>query len=183
MKTLKAIAILLAAIFTILMLLHLVRQDDTPFPDKSKPEVLKIHFGTEQKFVADNSLSGESRVTTSVAPKFAGWIEKLYVTGEGVEVRRGDPLFEIYSPELYRAETDYVVALQNQSDERQNASLVKLRNLGLSEDEILVLGTQKAPKWIHIIRAPCDGVVLKKKVETGQMVTAGECVYEIQTAK
>ncbi|MCS7338566.1 MAG: efflux RND transporter periplasmic adaptor subunit, partial [Verrucomicrobiae bacterium] len=39
-----------------------------------------------------------------VTTKFKGWIEKLHVAATGQQVRRGDPLFEIYSPELYSAQ-------------------------------------------------------------------------------
>ena len=39
-----------------------------------------------------------------VTTKFKGWVEKLYVNATGQLVMRGDPLFEIYSPELYSAQ-------------------------------------------------------------------------------
>lgn len=46
-----------------------------------------------------------------VTTKFKGWIEKLYVDATGMLVRKGDPLFEIYSPVLYSAQTEYLIAL------------------------------------------------------------------------
>ena len=46
-----------------------------------------------------------------VTTKFKGWIEKLYVDATGQQVHRGDPLFEIYSPELYSAQVEYLLAL------------------------------------------------------------------------
>ena len=46
-----------------------------------------------------------------VTTKFKGWIEKLYVDATGKQVQQGDPLFEIYSPELYSAQTEYLLAL------------------------------------------------------------------------
>ena len=39
-----------------------------------------------------------------VTTKFRGWIEKLYVDSTGKEVHKGEPLFDIYSPELYSAQ-------------------------------------------------------------------------------
>ena len=47
-----------------------------------------------------------------VTTKFKGWIEKLYVDATGQQVHRGEPLFEIYSPELYSAQTEYLLALE-----------------------------------------------------------------------
>ena len=46
-----------------------------------------------------------------VTTKFRGWIEKLYVDSTGKQVRKGEPLFDIYSPELYSAQNEYVLAL------------------------------------------------------------------------
>ena len=47
-----------------------------------------------------------------VTTKFKGWIEKLYVNATGQLVMRGDPLFEIYSPELYSAQVEYLLAAE-----------------------------------------------------------------------
>ena len=46
-----------------------------------------------------------------VTTKFKGWIEKLDVDATGELVHRGEPLFEIYSPELYSAEAEYLRGL------------------------------------------------------------------------
>src|SRR5689334_21028757 len=46
-----------------------------------------------------------------VTTKFKGWIQKLYVDYTGQQVHRGDALFEVYSPELYSAQTEYMLAL------------------------------------------------------------------------
>ncbi len=45
--------------------------------------------------------------------KFDGWLEKLYVNSTGRAVRRGEPLFDIYSPELVSAEQEYLIAVKS----------------------------------------------------------------------
>ena len=50
-----------------------------------------------------------------VTTKYKGWIEKLYVDATGALVNPGDPLFEIYSPELYSAQTEFLAALSAES--------------------------------------------------------------------
>ena len=50
-----------------------------------------------------------------VTMKFKGWITKLYVNATGQQVHKGDPLFEIYSPDLYSAQTEYLLALERSS--------------------------------------------------------------------
>jgi Cu(I)/Ag(I) efflux system membrane fusion protein/cobalt-zinc-cadmium efflux system membrane fusion protein len=47
--------------------------------------------------------------------KFSGWIEKLYVAETGEPVRKGDPLFEIYSPDLVATQEEYILAYNNQN--------------------------------------------------------------------
>jgi hypothetical protein len=49
------------------------------------------------------SIDRDETALADVTTKFMGWIEKLYVDSTGEQVHRGDPLFEIYSPELYSA--------------------------------------------------------------------------------
>ena len=50
----------------------------------------------------------------SVNIKFNGWIETLYVDFVGEQVEKGQPLFDIYSPDLLTAQQEYLLALQQQ---------------------------------------------------------------------
>ena len=45
--------------------------------------------------------------------KFSGWIEKLYVDETGQQVRRGEPILEIYSPDLVATQEEYLLAVRN----------------------------------------------------------------------
>ena len=58
----------------------------------------------------------------AVNTKFDGWVEKLFVDFVGDQVEAGQPLFEIYSPELYAAQREYVLALERQNKSSQLAS-------------------------------------------------------------
>jgi Cu(I)/Ag(I) efflux system membrane fusion protein/cobalt-zinc-cadmium efflux system membrane fusion protein len=49
----------------------------------------------------------------SINSKIDGWIEKLYVNQSGQMVRKGQPLLEIYSPELVAAQQEYLLAIDN----------------------------------------------------------------------
>jgi X-X-X-Leu-X-X-Gly heptad repeat protein len=93
----------------------------------------------------------ERRVHT-VSAKFEGWIERLHVNATGQPVGRGQPLFEVYSPELVSAQREYTVAakgvaaLKDASAEMQSgmkqladASLARLRNWDISEEQIKAL--------------------------------------------
>mgnify|MGYP001474763928 CR=1 FL=1 len=113
-----------------------------------------------------------------VTTKVKGWIEKLYVDTTGQQVHRGDPLFEVYSPELYSAQSEFVLALDS-SDALKEAALNKLRFYDVTEAQIAELkATRKVQKTLRVV-APRDGVVVEKNAVQGQMVDAGMRLYRL----
>jgi len=87
-----------------------------------------------------------------VSTKFRGWVEKLYVDSTGKQMHRGDPLFEIYSPELFLAQTEYLLTLGSPTNQdsvasqlRKTAAMTKLRYWDISEDQIAELERTRNP--------------------------------------
>jgi len=118
-----------------------------------------------------------------VTTKFKGWIEKLDVDATGQLVHRGEPLFEIYSPELYSAEAEYLSVLGTNSDASatvlREAALGKLKFFDISDGQIADLEkTRESRKTLQIL-APMDGFVIGKEVVQGQMVEAGTKLYRL----
>jgi hypothetical protein len=68
-----------------------------------------------------NVVFDETRLTT-VTPKFSGFVERLYVDFTGQAVRRGQPLLEIYSPELVAAQEELLSALRMERQLREGAT-------------------------------------------------------------
>src|SRR3989442_8447818 len=64
-----------------------------------------------------------------VTTKFKGWIEKLYVDATGRQVHSNEPLFEIYSPELISAQTEYLLAL-NQAAGTPGSESLRVTEIG-----------------------------------------------------
>ena len=62
-----------------------------------------------------------------VTTKFKGWIEKLDVDATGQLVHRGEPLFEIYSPELYSAEAEYLAVAEFHERFRRGGACARRR--------------------------------------------------------
>ncbi|MBU6400695.1 MAG: efflux RND transporter periplasmic adaptor subunit [Verrucomicrobia bacterium] len=120
-----------------------------------------------------------------VTTKFKGWIEKLYVNATGDLVMRGDPLFEIYSPELYSAEVEYLLALgsatrgDSGSEGLRTSALTKLKYFDISDEQIGELEKTRQPRKTLRILAPQAGFVIQKKVVEGQMVDAGMMIYQL----
>jgi Cu(I)/Ag(I) efflux system membrane fusion protein len=114
------------------------------------------------------------------------------VSATGQPVAKGQPLFEVYSPELVSAQREYVVAakgvaaLKDASSEMQSgmrqladASLVRLRNWDISEEQIKALAAGGEAKRTLTFRSPASGVVLEKKAVAGMRFMPGEMLYQI----
>ncbi len=127
-----------------------------------------------------------------VAPRFEGYVERLYVDVTGQYVRKGQPLFDVYSPELVSAQREYSVATQDpeamnpagsdvQIGMRQlaDASLARLRNWDLSAEQLNSLVATGQAARVVTLRAPAEGIVTTKKAVQGMRVMAGEVLYEI----
>jgi Cu(I)/Ag(I) efflux system membrane fusion protein len=119
-----------------------------------------------------------------VTIKFKGWIEKLYVDATGQQVHRGEPLFEIYSPELYSAQREYLLSLDQAtnspgSDSLKKSALTKLKFFDISDEQIAELDRTREPHKTLRIVAPQDGFVMEKMVVEGQMIEPGMKIYRL----
>ena len=154
----------------------------------------KVKMGSPVKTIrtVGNITYDETRIYT-VNTKFNGWIEKLYVDFEGEQVRKGQPLFDIYSPELVTAQEEYLLALEQyrslgQSGFEQvreaarrlrDASHTRLRYWDVSPAQIRRLESSGMVRKTVTVFSPATGVVTKKNAFQGHYVKAGEHQYEI----
>ncbi len=125
--------------------------------------------------------------------KFSGWIEKLYVDETGQEVRRGQPILEIYSPELVTTQEEYLLALRNaeklgespfgeiSSSARSLLESTRRRLLywDITEKQIQDLEEQGIVSKTMTLYAPVAGIVVSKMVEQGMHVKSGMDLYRI----
>lgn len=117
-----------------------------------------------------------------VTTKFKGWIEKLDVDATGELVHRGEPLFEIYSPELYSAEVEYLAAAKsgtNFGSTLLDAARDKLKFFDISDAQIAALEKSGEAKKTMEILAPADGFVIEKNIVQGQMIDGGMTLYKL----
>ena len=119
-----------------------------------------------------------------VTTKFRGWIEKLYVDSTGKQAHQGEPLFEIYSPELFSAQMEYLLALNQVpgsvgAESLKNSALNKLKFFDISEGQIAELEKTRQSKKTLRVNAPRDGIVVEKMAVQGQMVEAGMKLYRL----
>jgi Cu(I)/Ag(I) efflux system membrane fusion protein len=122
-----------------------------------------------------------------VTARFRGWVDKLYVDSTGQQVHRGDPLFEIHSPELYSAEMEYFLTLgpvaTNMSGMSANTmkarAVAKLKLFDLSDEQIAKIEHDREVRKSLTVMAPADGFITEKAVVQGQMVDTGVKLYRI----
>ena len=124
----------------------------------------------------------DERGRRDITTKYEGWIEKLYVNATWTAVKAGDPLFEIYAPELYNAELNYLVALRAEGSAGgllSRPALERLKLFDVSPAFLVELArTGEAPRT-YTFTAPADGVVIEKMAVVGQMMKPGEPIYRL----
>lgn len=133
----------------------------------------------------------ETRLTT-VTTRVTGFLEKVHVRETWVPVQTGQELVEIYSPELYEAQTNYLLAWERAGkpatidaveDPTRRAVLESthqnLRNFGIDDREIEAIRAEGGPRRRLTLRASADGVVIRRNVVEGAATKAGEALYVI----
>ena len=140
----------------------------------------------------------ETKIAT-VSLKFSGWIEKLHVDYTGQFVKQGQPLFDIYSPELVSTQEEYLQTLRGFSQEPRLTSLsnkvgVDRDNLessllksvrdrlllwGISDKQITEIEKAGTPKLKLTFYSSISGYVLEKNVLEGRHAKYGTDLYTI----
>ena len=134
----------------------------------------------------------DERRVYAISPKFEGYVERLHVNVTGQPVGKGQPLFEVYSPELVSAQREYIIAAQGVQamgaaggealggmKQLAESSLMRLRNWDLSPEQIAALvKTGEATRTITF-RSPVSGIVTEKKAVQGMRFMPGEALYQV----
>jgi multidrug efflux pump subunit AcrA (membrane-fusion protein) len=135
----------------------------------------------------------DERLVEHVHIKVQGWIEKLYVKYEGEMVKRGQPLFELYSPELVSTQEELLIAaryrdatgdspfpdVKRGGDDLFEATRRRLALWDIPErdiDQLLDRGTVRKTLTIY---APTSGVVTHLMVRSGMEVGSNDNLYTI----
>ncbi|MDP2818859.1 MAG: efflux RND transporter periplasmic adaptor subunit [Polaromonas sp.] len=127
-----------------------------------------------------------------ISPKFEGYVERLHVSATGQAVGKGQPLFEVYSPELVSAQREYAIAAQGvqslqgaegeaQSGMKQlaDSALMRLKNWDISEEQVKALAKSGEARRTMTFRSPVSGLVTEKKAVQGMRFMPGEILYQI----
>ena len=157
-------------------------------------------IGVQTSIVAPRPVETEIRAVGRIAfdetrfedvtVKYGGYIGRLYVEETGQPVRKGQTLFTLYSPELYAAQQEYLVALASQraaqgtavpdrADYLVRAARQKLRLWDVSESQVRQLASSGQADQQIAVPAPASGYVVEKDVVEGAAVQPGMRLYRI----
>jgi len=131
----------------------------------------------------------ETRVR-HVNVKVEGFVERIYVDFVGKPVRKGEPLFAFYSPELVSLQNEYLLAvkmrreletgaLAGSGDDLVESARERLELWDVPDSVLEELTRTGKPKKALTLVSPISGVVTKKDVVQGHKLAAGDMPYEI----
>lgn len=140
---------------------------------------------------AVGTLEADERKLVHIASRVPGRLERLYANFTGELVRKGSPIFEIYSPDLVASQREYLLALENVSRAEKGASLEylasarslleasrdRLRLWGLSDEQLQAIARTRQPELRIIYRSPTTGTIIQKNAVAGQYVKEGDDLY------
>lgn len=159
----------------------------------------------ERRIRAEASVTYDEERRAEVTTKVGGWVERLYVDKPGQPVRRGQPLLELYSPDLVSTQRELVLALEHArlSEERSEPGGAEpprgheAGDAGLSAQGLVEAARRRLELWSvpsseieRLIRtrevrrsltlvAPVGGVVVEKSVLQGARIEPGEELFQI----
>jgi Cu(I)/Ag(I) efflux system membrane fusion protein len=154
-------------------------------------KVARREFGLDT--LAVGKVTWDERKVARVSSRVGGRVEKLHVDFTGTRVVSGQPLLEIYSPDLVATQREYLVALKGverlkdspYEDAREmsrslvEASRMRLKLWGVTDEQLGELAATKEPKTVFTVFAPRTGVVTERLVSAGQYVMEGAALYSI----
>jgi Cu(I)/Ag(I) efflux system membrane fusion protein len=116
----------------------------------------------------------------NITTRVEGYVERLFVDYTGIEVKAGDHLVEIYSPDLLVAQQELLVALESQRNTNPvESARRKLLLWGLTQGQVDDLVRDKKVSDRITLFSPIRGTVMEKLVVQKAMVKPGEVLYRL----
>ncbi|THJ20475.1 MAG: efflux RND transporter periplasmic adaptor subunit [Nitrospira sp. CG24E] len=146
-----------------------------------------------QEIRAVGTVGYDERGFTQVTVKTPGWVREVFVDSIGRPVRKGEPLFTLYSPDLLATQDEYLLAVNMQgrlaasplAEVKANAdSLVastreRLRLWDVTDQQIAALKRRDKAEPVMMVAAPSSGIVMKREAVPGKYVEPGTTLYEV----
>ena len=138
-----------------------------------------IERGVEQSIQLTGRLAADERTAAVEVSEFGGRIERLFVSFAGEQVRAGQRIATVYSPDLVVAQEELLQAKQfaDVNPQLVTAARAKLRNLKVTDEQIARLEESGEVVSNFPIYADQTATILETKAEVGEYVKAGGALY------
>ncbi len=126
-------------------------------------------------------VTADERNVGEITARFAGRIEKLLINFTGQEVKRGQALASVYSPELVTAQKELFEAakFRESNPSFYEAAVNKLKLWDLSEQQIQNILESQEVRYNFNVLASQSGTVVARNVSTGDYVQEGQSLFEV----
>ncbi|WP_078083183.1 efflux RND transporter periplasmic adaptor subunit [Microbulbifer mangrovi] len=114
-----------------------------------------------------------------VHTRLSGWVHKSWVKAVGDRVRKGQPLVAIYSPELVKAQSELVAALQSGNRTLIEATRERLESLGVPAEQLRALDKSRQVSQTITLYSPTDGYVNEFAARDGMYITPATTLMSI----
>jgi Cu(I)/Ag(I) efflux system membrane fusion protein len=150
-----------------------------------RQQLIGVRTGTVKKdrllmsLLAVGIIEPDQKRLARLHTRISGWVTKVYANFIGQNVKKGDPLLEIYSPDLLTTQEEYLTAL---GSGQSSLAAIARRRLELWEvpaDEIQDLEKTKKARETLVLRSPISGRVLERNVLEGARVEPTTELYKI----
>lgn len=126
------------------------------------------------------SIATDQTKEARVSMRISGWIEKIHAGYVGKSIKKGAPLFDLYSPELVSTQNEYLSAIRQGGaigNEVAETAAARMRLWGLSNTDIAKLRDRNKAQRTITFYSPVDGVILNKVAVLGSYVTPETELY------
>ncbi|QIZ78371.1 efflux RND transporter periplasmic adaptor subunit [Ferrimonas lipolytica] len=146
-----------------------------------------IEYGTLWRYLKTlGTVEYNQDAISHIHTRVTGWVEQVEVHNVGQRVKKGDLLYQLYSPELVTAQDDYLQALDylskrsgEQGQELLRKARLRLQLLGLDEQLVRRLERTKSSLYRVPFYAPADGVVSQLNLRDGMYIQPGDTQIEL----
>lgn len=154
-----------------------------------KTDTVKFQTIIPASTILETVAIDEEQVTT-ISSRVKGRIDKLYIKTSGEYIRKGNPVYAIYSEQLFADEKEFLALSEKRTnnttenkllDDMLSASKNKLLLWGLSEKQIAELGKNKSASPQIIFYAQTEGYVTEVLVKEGEYVEVGTSIVKLTT--
>ncbi|MCO5170672.1 MAG: efflux RND transporter periplasmic adaptor subunit [Planctomycetes bacterium] len=114
-----------------------------------------------------------------ITARVEGRVDQVFADFPGTVVERGDHLVQIYSPDLYATQQEYLASLRSGIPAAIDAARRRLLLWGITEAQVDEIARTGAPQVHLTVFAPMAGTILEKGVRPGQYVRVGDPLYTI----